>query len=280
MALDLVVVGHVTVDRTAHGLRPGGALYAVSTARRLGLGVGLLTSFGPDFPRDQLPAGVELVTVPSRRTTVFELDEGAAGRRLRLVSRATDLGAEDLPSAWRRAPLALLCPVAAEVDPALAESFPEASLGVTPQGWMREPQMDGVIAPAPWEDAAVVLAHAQMVVASEEDVAPFRDEAVEGFQRVPLAALTAGAKGATLYVNGDPYHVAPDLAEEIDATGAGDVFAAALLVAYHRGGEPWEAAATAACAAAASVEAVGVDGIPDAAALAARLAGYRARRGG
>lgn len=280
MALDLVIVGHVTVDRTAHGLRPGGALYAVSTARRLGLGVGLLTSFGPDFPQDHLPAGIALTTVPSHLTTVFELDETVAGRRLRLVSRAADLEAADLPPAWRAAPLALLCPVASEVAPALAESFPEASLGVTPQGWMRERQPDGRIAPRPWEDADLVLAHAQVVVASEEDVAPFRNEAVEWFQRVPLAALTAGAQGATLYVNGDPYHVAPDHAAEVDPTGAGDVFAAALLVTYHRGGEPWEAAATAACAAAASVGAAGVEGIPDAAALAARLASYRARRGG
>jgi sugar/nucleoside kinase (ribokinase family) len=280
MALDLVVVGHVTVDRTPHGLRPGGALYAVSTARRLGLGVGLLTSFGPDFPEDQLPAGVEVATVASSLTTVFELDDTPDGRRLRLVSRAADLEAGDLPAAWRHAPLALLCPVAAEVDPGLAESFPDASLGVTPQGWMRERQAGGLIAPRPWEDADVVLAHAQMVVASEEDVAPFREDTIECFQRVPLAALTAGARGATLFVNGEPYHVAPDPAAEVDPTGAGDVFAAALLVSYYRGGEPWEAADAAACAAAASVGAVGVDGIPDAAALAARIKRYRARRGG
>ena len=280
MTPDLVVVGHVTVDRTAHGLRPGGALYAVSTARRLGLEVGLLTAFGPDFPEDRLPAGVTVTPVPSRATTIFELEEAAGGRRLRLVSRAADLEIDELPPAWRRAPLAMLCPVAAEVEPAFVKAFPEASLGVTPQGWMREPEMDGLITARPWPEPEPVLARAQVVVASEEDVAPFRKDAIEWFQRVPLGVLTAGARGATLYVNGDPYHVAPDPATEIDPTGAGDVFAAALLVAYHRGGEPWEAAATAACAAAASVGAVGVDGIPDAAALAARVSRYRARRGG
>ena len=68
-------------------------------------------------------------------------------------------------------------------------------------------------------------AYAQLLVASEEDVGGFREDAVEWLQRVPLGALTAGARGATLFVNGEPYHVAPDVATEVDETGAGDVFA-------------------------------------------------------
>ena len=63
----------------------------------------------------------------------------------------------------------------------------------------------------------------------------------------------------------------------MDATGAGDVFATALLIEYHREGNPWEAAAAAACCAAASVEAPGAAGIPDRIALATRLAAYRRR---
>jgi sugar/nucleoside kinase (ribokinase family) len=70
------------------------------------------------------------------------------------------------------------------------------------------------------------------------------------------------------------------MAAEVDATGAGDVFAAVLFLEYHRRGDPWEAARAAACAAAASVEAPGPDAIPDRSALEARLKAYRARRGG
>jgi sugar/nucleoside kinase (ribokinase family) len=102
----------------------------------------------------------------------------------------------------------------------------------------------------------------------------------EWFQQVPMGAVTRGAQGATLFVNGDPYHVAPDRAVEVDETGAGDVFATTLLIEYDREGNAWDAAAAAACAAAAAVEQTGSTGIPDRAALAERVAAYRRRLGG
>jgi 1D-myo-inositol 3-kinase len=286
---DLVVAGHVTLDVTSSGTRPGGAAYyAALAAHRLGLRVGLLTSFGSDFPADAIPSDIAVAQVDSAQTTTFVL-EGAgvlagagagATRTLTLTARAADLEADDLPPDWASAPLALLCPVVNEVDPALAESLGAASLGVLPQGWMRRRDKGGAIVTQAWEDAEPVLAWAQLMVASEEDVAGFREDAVEWLQRVPLGALTAGARGATLFVNGEPYHVAPDVASEVDDTGAGDVFATTLLIEYYRGGDPWEAAAAAACAAAAVVEGKGAAALLDRAGLTTRLAEYRRRRGG
>ena len=280
-AVDFVAVGHVTLDQTRSGTRPGGAAYyAVLTAHRLGLRAGLVTSFGPDFPADALPSGVAVVNVPSERTTVFALAESGRGRQLTLVSRAADVEEYRLPNDWRRGPLALLCPVINEVDPALAGAFPDAAVGVVPQGWMRQRAAGGVISPARWDDADLVLPHALLVVVSAEDIEPFQEAALEWFQHVPLGAVTRGRDGAILFVNGDRYHVAPDQAAEVDATGAGDVFAATLLIEYQREGNAWEAAAAAACAAAASVERVGGASIPDRPTLAARLAAYRRRLGG
>jgi sugar/nucleoside kinase (ribokinase family) len=198
---------------------------------------------------------------------------------LTLLSRAGDIEEGHLPEEWARAPLALLCPVAGEVDPALAGAFVEASIGVMPQGWMRARGKGGVVTPQPWEDADLVLPHAQSVVVSIEDVEPFEKDAFEWFQHVPLGAVTRGRRGAILFVNGERYHVEPDAAAEADSVGAGDVFATTLLIEYQRDGNPWEAAAAAACAAAASVEAPGVEGIPDRAALDARLRAYRRRQG-
>jgi len=279
---DLVVVGHITLDVTAGGTRPGGAAYyAALTAHRLGLRVGLLSSFGDDFPADALPAdGIALARVPASQTTMFRLAETGQGRTLTLTARADDLEIDDLPPGWDGAPLAMLCPVINEVDPGLAESLGAASLGVLPQGWMRRREKGGLIVPQLWEDAAAVLAWAQIMVASEEDVAGFREDAVEWLQRVPLGALTAGRGGAELFVNGEPYHVAPDQAHEVDETGAGDVLATVLLIEYDRSGDPWEAAALAACAGAASVEGPGAFAVPDRAGLSARLTAYRKRRGG
>jgi len=286
VTVDVVVIGHVTLDQTPRGLRPGGAAYyAAVTAHRQGLRVGVLTSFGPDFPREALPRGIEVVTVPSTRTTTFRIGPGrlAEGRRVRelaILGRATDLEAAALPDEWRDVALGVLCPIAGEVDPALAAAFPDTSMAVLPQGWMRQRGAGGVVSPQPWEDADLVLPHVQALVVSLEDIEPFQKEALEWFQHVPVGALTRGPRGATLFVNGDQYGVEPDVAVEQDETGAGDVFATAFLIAYNRDGNPWDAAAVAACCAAASVEGEGVAAIPDRAALEARLAAYRRRQVG
>jgi len=279
--VDFVAVGHVTLDQTSRGIRPGGAAYyAAITAHRQGLRVGLLTSFGPDFPRDALPSGVAVVNVPSERTTTFRIAHRGRARELALLARATDLEAVALPDAWREASLGALCPVAAEVDPALAATLPETSLAALPQGWMRRRGAGGVVAPQPWEDADLVLPHVQTLVVSEEDIEPFQKEALEWFQRVPLGAVTRGPEGAVLFVNGERYGVEADRVVAVDDTGAGDVFATGLLIAYNQEANAWDAAAAAACCAAASVEADGIGGITDRAALEARLAAYRRRQVG
>jgi len=279
--VDFVAIGHVTLDRTPRGTRPGGAAYySAMTAHRLGLRVGLLTSFGPDFPLDAIPAGIEVVNVPAERTTTFRIGQGGRTRELAVLARSADLEVEALPEAWRGATLGALAPVIGEVDPAFAAAFPETSLVVLPQGWMRQRGKGGLLSPQPWEDADLVLPRVQALVVSLEDIEPFEKDALEWFQQVPIGAVTRGRDGAILFVNGERYGVEADGAVAVDETGAGDVFAAALLIAYNRDGNAWDAAAAAACCAAASVEADGAAGIPDRDGLEARLAAYRRRSGG
>jgi len=279
--VDLVAIGHVTFDETPSGVRPGGsAYYAALAAHRLGLRVGLLTSAAPDYQLDILPDGIEVMVVPSPQTTRYRLGTSTGARTLTLRARAVDLGAEHLPAAWREAPLVVLGPVANEVDPALAGEFDDASVAVLPQGWMRKRGAGGLMGPQPWEEANWVLARAQLLVLSNEDLAGSEEMAVTWLHEVPLGAITLGDRGGTLYVNGEPYHVMPDRATEVDPTGAGDVFATTLLIEYQRSGDPWEAAALAACAGAAAVEGEGAAAIADRAHLDARFAAYRMRRGG
>ena len=279
--VDLVSIGHVTFDETPSGVRPGGsAYYAALTSRRLGLSVGLLTSVAPDYPLDVFPEGIHVTTVASPQTTRYRLGQSRGARTLSLLSRAADIEVEHLPAAWRESPLAVLCPVAGEVDPALAGVFDDAAVAVLPQGWMRKRGRGGLMGAQPWEDAADVLPRTQSLVLSEEDLPTGEAVAVAWLQQVPLGAITRGKRGATLFVNGDSYHVEADAATEVDATGAGDVFATTLLIEYQRLGDAWDAATVAACAAAASVEAEGPAGILDRASLDARLAAYRRRRGG
>lgn len=275
---DFVVVGHVTLDEMETARRPGGAaLYAALTAHRLGLSTGLLTSFGSDFPREVIPPELQVVHVPAARTTSFRHERGPRARRLTLLGRATDLEVDHLPELWKGASLVLLCPVANEVDPALAAAFTSGAVGAAVQGWMRARGSGGAITPALWEDAPLVIPHVQALFLSREDMGEFEAEVLEWFQQVPLGVVTMGAAGALLFVNGERYAIPADSAQERDATGAGDVYAAAFLIYFQREGDPWEAAAYAACAAACSVEAEGIAGIPDRRALEARFARYRAR---
>jgi sugar/nucleoside kinase (ribokinase family) len=278
-APELVVVGHVTLDRFGDVVRPGGAaFYAAVTAHRLGLSAGILTSHADDFPLELIPPKIEVVSMPADATTRFEYDADGERRTMRVPTVAGTLGAADVPADWSDAPLVLLAPVANEVDPDLAEAFSDPTLAAAAQGWLRGFRPDGGLGPSRWVPPPALLASLQALILSAEDVAGQEADAMEWFQRVPLGVLTAGRAGALLFVNGERYEVAPRPAVEVDATGAGDVFAATFLIHYQSSADAWEAAAAAACAASLSVEAQATAGVPDRATLEAALDDYlRAR---
>ncbi|HTO12640.1 MAG TPA: PfkB family carbohydrate kinase [Candidatus Binatia bacterium] len=277
-APDFLAVGHVTLDRFGDEIRLGGsALYSAITAHRLGRSAAILTSHAADFPLDALPTAIEVVTLEAPATTVFEYPPVEGPRVMRVAATASPLTVADLPEDWREAPLVLLAPVIQEVDPDLAFGFGDGTVAAAAQGWLRTLDADGGVEPVAWESPYDVLNRVQALFVSAEDIRGQEEELTEWVQRVPLAVVTAGAAGALLYVNGDRFEVKPRPAVEVDATGAGDVFAAAFLLHYHRDGDPWAAAEVATCAASMSVEGEGWSAIPDAPALDAALKDYRAR---
>ena len=276
-APQFVAVGHVTLDRVGDTIRPGGAaLYAAMTAHRLGLSAGILTSHADDFPLDELPPQIEVISVPAAQTTTFEHREVEGRRTLRVTDAAGPLGVADVPDDWRDAPMVLLAPVLNEVDPLLATAFGDASLAAAAQGWLRGVGADGAVTPTIWMPPDFLIARLQALFLSREDVGEDLTGAVEMFQRVPVGVLTAGEDGALLFVNGDRYEIRPHPVREVDGTGAGDVFAATFLIDYHRDGNPWDAAALAACAGALTVRGEGIAAVPDRAALDDALRAYHA----
>jgi 1D-myo-inositol 3-kinase len=275
-APEFVAVGHLTIDRFGDDVRVGGAaLYAAIAAHRLGLSAGILTSHADDFPLETLPPQVEIVSVDAVQTTTFEHRRDGERRELRVVAAARPLGADDVPADWGDAPIVLLAPVLNEVDPLVAKAFGDASLGAAAQGWLRGLGREGVVVPTTWSPPGFLLGSLQALFLSREDVGADVAGAVELFQRVPMGALTAGDAGALLFVNGERYEVRPHPVREVDGTGAGDVFAAAFLIDYHRHADAWEAAAVAACAGALTVEGEGIAAIPDRATVDAALRVYR-----
>lgn len=274
-APDFVAIGHVTLDRSGDTLRPGGAaLYAAAAAHRLGLSAGVLTSHGEDFPLDLIPSPIEVVSVPAPATSVFEYRNGGGGRAISVTAAARPLSPDDLPEDWRGAGLVLLAPVIDEVDPALADVFTEATVAAAAQGWLRGVGPGGEVIPRPWTPSAHLLGRLQALFVSAEDVREQEARLSEWVQRLPYTVVTAGATGALLYVNGERYEVRPRPTREVDATGAGDVFAATFMICYHLDGDPWQAAAAASCAASLAVEGEGWSTVPDRAALDAVLAAY------
>ena len=274
-APDFIAIGHVTLDHFGDTVRPGGAaLYAAVTADRLGLSAAILTSHADDFPLDLVPPRIEVVTVPAGETTVFEHAEHEGERVMRVRAAAAALSADDLPEDWKDAPLVMLAPVLAEVDPLLSMSFSDAAVSAQAQGWLRVVEPDGAVGTVAWEPD-YLLARLQTLFLSQRDVLGQEAAMLEWLQRVPVGVVTAGRHGALLYVNGERYEVRPRVAREVDATGAGDVFAATFLVRYQEDGNPWTAAEAAACAAALSIEGQGWSAVPDTAALERALAEYR-----
>ena len=59
----------------------------------------------------------------------------------------------------------------------------------------------------PWPDPRPVLACAQALFLSSDDVAGWEARAIELYQEVPLGALTFADKGAVLFVNGERHAV-------------------------------------------------------------------------
>jgi len=278
-APDFVAIGHVTLDRVGESTRPGGAaLFAAVAAHRLGLSVGLLTSHGDDFPLDLIPPKIEVVSVPSADTSRFEHRLDASGRVSHVRAVAGPLTPDDVPDDWREAALALLAPVLDEVDPMIATLFTDGAVGAAAQGWLRHTRSDGLVVPRPWRSPERLLHSVQAFFLSREDIRGQEAEVVEWFQRMPVGVLTADREGALLFVNGERYEVHPRPAREVDPTGAGDVFAATFLVQYQREGDPWQAAAAAACAGSLAVEGDGWSAVADRAALDAALADYQRSR--
>ncbi len=259
--IDYLAVGHLTLDATPQGTRLGGsAAYAALTARAMGLRAGIVASIAEKEPLEAL-RGIPLALVPTERSTIFENIPAPAGRKQILRDRAERILLDHIPQAWRGAPIIHLAPVADEMDDSLAEALSASILGITPQGWMRQWDARGEISPKKWMNAAA-LNRAGAVILSLEDVGGDLELAEEMAHHARLLCLTEGAAGATLYWNGDRRRFRAPAMEEIDSTGAGDIFAAAFFIRLMNTRDPWEAARFAAQLAARSVTRPGLEGIP------------------
>jgi sugar/nucleoside kinase (ribokinase family) len=260
--IDYLVIGHLAQDLTPHGPELGGtAAYAALTAKAFGLRVGIVTALGPEASVGILE-GIQMVSVPSDRSTTFENIIIPNGRQQFIHSIAASIHIGQVPQIWRETPIVHLGPIAQEVEPNLVRYFPNSFLGVTPQGWLRDWNKDGRVSPGEWPEASFVLQRTSAAVLSIEDVQGNEERIEEMVSSVRTLVVTEGAAGARVYWNGDLRYFRPPTVTEIDAIGAGDIFAAAFFIQLNRTHNPWEAAQFATYLAANSVTRPGLQGVP------------------
>lgn len=261
-AVDYLVIGHLTRDLTSSGPRLGGTVaYAALTARALGLRVGVVTAWGAELPLGPL-RHIPIVSYPAEVSTTFE-NRYQDGRRQQIIhSVAPNLDYYMIPEPWRQAAIVHLGPVAQEVEPGLVRRFPTALIGLTPQGWLRRWDKEGHVRPDEWPEAPFVLEQAGAAVISSEDVGNDENRIEEMAVSCRILAVTEAHQGARLYWNGDVRRFRAPQVEEVDATGAGDIFAAAFFTRLYTTRDPWEAARFATQVAAISVTRPGLEGIP------------------
>jgi sugar/nucleoside kinase (ribokinase family) len=259
--VDYLVIGHVAHDLTPEGPRLGGtAAYSALTAMALGLRVGIVTASGPETSLADLE-DIPIISIESPNSTIFENIYTEQGRIQYLRGQATRIDFNLVPEVWRRAPIIHLGPIANEMDAVLPETFAPDLLGLTPQGWMRQWDSECRVSRGEWQDADAALARANAVVISREDVNG-DDELIERMaHQTRVLVVTESAAGAVLYWNGDRRRFRAPKVKEVDATGAGDVFAAAFFHRLLNTRDPWEATRFATMLASCSVTRPGLEGI-------------------
>ena len=259
-----LVIGHVTKDVvTNDSFRIGGtATYSALVADRLGLRTGVLTRAEPTISLFEDAPAITVVCRPGRCTTTFE-NLYSNGLRKQYVRRlAKGLSIDDVPQGWDSVPIVHLGPVAQEVEPDLAHLFSHSFLGVTPQGWLRRWDAQGLVSTAEWESADRILDVADATVLSPEDVGCDKNRLELLIQQARLLVVTLGQDGAIVHSKGRAQHVPAYAVSEVDPTGAGDVFAAAYFTRFFETKDIIEAARFANCVASFVVEAEGSAGVP------------------
>ena len=280
----LLLVGHLTHDRYADTVRPGGgAYYCAEVYRRLGSDLHVATLVGEDFQHPEVLARIPTTVTRRGATTTFVNLYPAGGPRIQLVDAvAPPVEPPDIPVRFRAADAVHLAPVFGEIDiAAWKRAVRPKRLAISVQGWVRQagapiapialaPLVGADVArwargnsvlPRPWDIDVESLRGVDIAFLSSEDLTGQGDLLERLRQAVPLVVVTHGAQGCSMYGRGRVTRIGVFATSEVDATGAGDIFAAAMLWALATGAGERAAARFGAAAASLAVEGQGSDAL-------------------
>jgi sugar/nucleoside kinase (ribokinase family) len=276
----------------------GGATYAALATARLGIAtaavIGVDAAASRAHELDALrAAGVDLLVVELAEGPVFHNVETPTGRRQTAIEVGLPLEPMPVPDSWRRARAWSFTPVANELDDAWAgHAADDAVVAVGWQGMLRRLRPGGPVErSAPAERALVRRADLVGVSHHDVDATTTIASLVRFLHPGARLLVTQGHLGGLLVDVGSDgpgatlRYLPTRTDREVDATGAGDTFLAALVAATIRpsamglmrrrvGADLRFAAAAGSLA----VEGVGLDGVPDLLAVRARAVRERVRR--
>lgn len=253
-----LVVGHVTADVVDHGVIPGGcALYAARAHRAMQSEVHLYTAYrNQDLPTLALD-DLAVKKQATSKTTCFVNTYQQDGRVQFIKALAPAL----LPPRERHWDVLHLAPVMGEVNlGAWVDAQPARVIALGLQGWLRAPErLPGPVGPRPIEFAPSLLSRVDLACCSEEDLRGHQGLLPLLCRYIPLVVVTFGARGCVVWDRGVPRGFGVYDVKEVDPTGAGDTFAAAMSQGIARG---WTVEASAKMAAALSSRTVECPGVP------------------
>lgn len=265
--------------------------YASLTSARLGLRSAAL--IGADAAAAEAreidllrAAGVGVRIVPLGHGPIYENLETEHGRVQTCVEPGEPLPVVELPGSWLVARAWMVVPIAAETGPEWAAAIPtDVRMALGWQGLLRTLVAGERTGRKP-PSRGPLVDRADLIGVSRTDLAPGTtlDELNAGLRSGARLVLTDGQGGGILFEasEGGPvkeiaYDAVPS--RQVDPTGAGDVFLAALLAAWldhHRAagqsGPTLDDLRFAAAAGGLVVEGVGLPAVPDRASVIARLA--------
>jgi hypothetical protein len=250
LALDLLVVGGLTIDRFADGTSASGgtAMHVVRSVEPRGLRLGVMTSAGPEPEAERGLAELRrrcafLESTAHRATPTFRHFEEPTGRRLWLECVGGPVIMDRFDAERVSFGAVLYAPIAGEIPLAslAAGGNPVPRAGIL-QGWLRTTDEGADVRPLSLAslDPAVVaeLGTFDLLVASREDLVadaadPERQLSAlrSAFGDGPALIVTNATDGLWLDEGGAREHVpAPWIVEGAPTVGAGDILAAFLML--------------------------------------------------
>jgi sugar/nucleoside kinase (ribokinase family) len=250
--MNVLVAGFMTIDRIELPIRTissvgGPPSYAGLLCSRFGFDVTALTRIGTDFPDEQLVwlarNGLALRAVDrskTKKTTRFKLVVKDGNRTLYLQERCEDIGLEQVPDGHFNA--SLISPLAGEIPNPVFQEVRRRSdfCFLDPQGYVRSFDSSGKVYITPWSDEDVLGGVDALKMDLEEcEALTGKSSPMEGLaklasKKIRRAVVTRGAEPALVLDGNRISKVEIPTVKIVDSTGAGDIFAGALLTCYLR----------------------------------------------